>query len=242
MPTSRAAGPPRIGFDRYVRIEWIDAALSLAKDGGTSDELEAVLAFEITGKESLRKTKDILKRLVFSPFADNSAYISRGVGLHERGNRQSVLAFAWASAATCYPFFGSVVQNLGRLISVQGGCTPNEIHRRIAEHYGQRDGIERAVARVLQSLENWGLIKRIDGSKVYRASTQVEIHNDLLASWVCEGIVRAASRPVRSATLAGLPLLFPFRFSSTALYVLSQSPVVQTYKDGAGEQVFDVER
>jgi hypothetical protein len=59
-------------------------------------------------------------------------------------------------AIAAYPFFGKVAELIGRLTAIQGDCATAEIHRRMAETYGEREGTHRAANRVIQTQASWG--------------------------------------------------------------------------------------
>jgi hypothetical protein len=59
-------------------------------------------------------------------------------------------------AITTYPFFGRVAEIVGRLTALQGDCASAEVHRRMAEAYGEREGTRRMTNMVLQTQESWG--------------------------------------------------------------------------------------
>jgi hypothetical protein len=50
----------------------------------------------------------------------------------------------------------------GRLSSLQGDCAAAEVHRRMSELYGEREGTYRMTNMVLQSQANWGAIERVE--------------------------------------------------------------------------------
>ena len=76
-----------------------------------------------------------------------------------------IAALTWGMALATYPFFGKVAEIVGRLTALQGDCASAEVHRRMAEIFGEREGTRRMTNMVLQSQVNWGAIERVDKGK-----------------------------------------------------------------------------
>jgi hypothetical protein len=45
---------------------------------------------------------------------------------------------------------------VGRLSAIQGDCASAEVHRRMSETYGEREGTRRMTNMVIQSQASWG--------------------------------------------------------------------------------------
>ena len=202
---------PRIGFDRYVHADWCHEALRVAAGLSTLENLNQLVGQTLTGVESRRKTVDILKRLWISPYAHSTDFVARGVDLFKKqGDQATVKALNWGVAIATYPFFGKVSEITGRLFSLHDECTMNEIQRRMAETYGDRDGISRAVARVLQSQESWLVFNREEkGKRMLKGNTQT-VMNEMLIAWLLEAALRYAKKPLSISMLESMPLLYPF--------------------------------
>lgn len=140
-----------IGFDRYVQLDWCGLTLEAAIENKTTDDVKDQISRILSGTESRRKTFDILKRLWIQPIAGYEEFSKRGVELYRKNGVGLVSPLSWGSAMVTYPFFGKTAEITGRLLSIQGDCSIKEVQRRMAELYGDRDGIARAVSRVLQS-------------------------------------------------------------------------------------------
>ena len=154
-----------IGFDRYVQLDWCGLTLEAAIENKTIEYVKDSIANVLTGVESRRKTFDILKRLWLQPLPEHADFSKRGIELFQTGGAGLVAPLNWGCAMVTYPFFGKTAEITGRLLSIQGDCSIKEIQRRMAEIYGDRDGVARAVSRVLQSQENWGVIERVENGK-----------------------------------------------------------------------------
>jgi len=227
---------PLIGFDRYVELDWCREAFEVAVDKQTVTQLREIVAVALPGKESQRKTLDILKRLSTKPFPDLLQFITRGLQLYESGGQSFTLPLAWGCSIASYPFFGSTAQTTGRLLSLQGDCSIKEIQRRMAEAYGDRSGIERAVARVLQSQSNWCVLERDESEKRVNSKPPISIDDEKLTAWLIESAIRYADKSLSLTTLHSLPVLFPFKLNLSLAFVVSKSQNLELRSEGPGNQ------
>jgi hypothetical protein len=224
---------PRIGFDRFVQFDWALMALQVGSGTATLSELNDVVSIQLSGVESRRKTIDILKRLWISPFSTSEMFAQRGLALHHTLGDGVALPLTWGISISTYPFFGKVSDVMGRLFSLQGDCSIPEVQRRIAEIYGDRDGITRAVSRIIQTQINWNVIQRIDGSKRLIKSPSLLISNDDLTAWLIEAAIRYIGKPISVPTLQSLTVTYPFSIDRSLAYILSNSPVLELRTEGA---------
>jgi hypothetical protein len=227
---------PIIGFDRYVELAWSKAAIEIAIGLSEMPALQEVIALTLPGKESQRKAMDVLKRLWLKPFPGLKDFVERGRELYKKNPNASVLALTWGSAIASYSFFGKTAEIAGRLIAIQGDCSIKEIQRRMAEAYGERNGIERSVARVLQSQAAWGAFNRDESNKRIMKLAPVAIIDDELTAWLIEAVLRCTGKPISISSLQALPILFPFSFTQPLVYVISNSANLVLRSEGPSNQ------
>lgn len=227
---------PLIGFDRYVDIEWCRIALDAASTQSSIEVVRDQVATILPGIESQRKTLDVLKRLSTKPFEHVADFISRGIAIYKRLGRYVVLPLVWGASIASYPFFGKTSETTGRLLALQGDCSIKELQRRMAEQYGDRNGIERAVARVLQTQENWQVLTRDETAKRVIKRQAVSIDDDELTAWMIEAAVRYSGKPVSLPSLQSQPVLFPFTLTQPLGYVVSNSASLSLRAEGPSNQ------
>ncbi len=227
---------PLIGFDRFVDIEWCRAAFDAATNQNSIEAVRDLVATSLPGSESQRKTLDILKRLTTKPFEHLTDFIKRGVGIYKRIGRESVLPLVWGASIASYPFFGKTSETAGRLLSLQGDCSIKELQRRMAEQYGDRNGIERAVTRVLQSQASWEALTRDETAKRVIKPQASLIDDDELTAWLVEAAVRYTGKPVSIPSLQALPVLFPFTLTRPLAYLVSNSANLMLQSEGPSNQ------
>jgi len=228
---------PLIGFDRFVDIVWCRGAFDAATTQSSIEVVRAQVATMLPGSESQRKTLDILKRLSTKPFEHLNDFIDRGISIYKKWGEVSVLPLAWGASIASYPFFGKTAETTGRLLSLQGDCSIKELQRRMAEQYGDRTGIERAVSRVLQSQASWQALTRDETAKRVIKLDAILVEDDELTAWLIEAAVRYAGRPVSVTSLQSLPVLFPFSLTRPLAYVVSNSSNLSIRSEGPSNQL-----
>lgn len=227
---------PLIGFDRYVDIEWCRSTLDAAATNSSIDAVRDQVAAMLPGIESQRKTLDILKRLSTKPFEHLADFIGRGIAIYKRLGQDMVLPLVWGASIASYPFFGKTSETAGRLLALQGDCSIKELQRRMAEQYGDRSGIERAVTRVVQTQSSWQALARDETAKRITKRQAVLIDNDELAAWLIEAAVRYADKSIPVASLSSMPVLFPFTLTCPLAYVIAGSENLTLLSEGPSNQ------
>jgi hypothetical protein len=227
---------PLIGFDRFVDIEWCRGALDAAATQGSIELVRPQIATMLPGSESQRKTLDILKRLSTKPFDHLVDFIGRGIAIYKRHGGRMALPLVWGASIASYPFFGKTAETAGRLLALQGDCAIKELQRRMAEQYGDRSGVERAVMRVLQSQASWHALARDGAAKRIIKPDTIFIDDDELTAWLVEAAVRYIGKPVSVPSLQSLPVLFPFAFTRPLAYVASNSSSLILRSEGPSNQ------
>jgi len=225
-----------IGFDRYVQLDWCGLTLETATETITNEDVKAQIAVILKGLVSRRKTFDILKRLWLYPLPEFAEFSKKGIELYRANGADLVAPLNWGCAMVTYPFFGKTAEITGRLFSIQGDCSIKEVQRRMAEIYGERDGVARAVSRVLQSQENWGMIERVEKGKRLVRKAPVRVVNDQLVTWLIEAVLRYTGKAIPVATLQSMAVIYPFLFDRPLGYLASNSATLEVRSEGPSNQ------
>ena len=227
---------PKIGFDRFIQLDWAAKALDIRAGQARPDELDALLDAAELSVAAKKKTRTVLNRLWLEPRPDLLNYSERGIAIRTRYPTIQAAALCWGMAVAAYPFFGKVAELVGRLSAIQGDCTSSELHRRMSESYGEREGTRRMTNMVVQSQSSWGAVERVEkGKRVIRLAPTV-IDNDEITAWLIEAAVRYAGKPVSVPSLQSLPVLFPFIFSQSLAYLVSKSANLILQSEGPSNQ------
>lgn len=152
---------PQIGFDRYIQLDWAACALAVRAGACPMADLSALLESSHTGAAAKKKTRTVLNRLWLDPRPDLVDLANRGVEIYLGNMNPPVFALTWGMAIATYPFFGRVAEIVGRLTALQGDCASSEVHRRMAEIYGEREGTRRMTNMTLNLSQIGG---RLSGS------------------------------------------------------------------------------
>jgi hypothetical protein len=234
--SKRRSDHPQIGFDRFIPLAWAELALDVRRGVAAMETMESLLETEQPGIASRKKTRSVLKGLWLEPRPDLADFAERGVAIAGDGKGAQVSALCWGMAVAAYPFFGTVAEIVGRLSALQGDCTTAEIHRRIAEVYGQRETAYRAANRVIQTQADWQALERLDRGRRLVRRPAWAVEQDRLSIWLVEAAARYAGKPLPVTGLQALPVLYPFRLGGSLTYLASSSPAVRLVSEGPRAQ------
>ena len=228
---------PQIGFDRFIQLDWATTALRIRAGVATIEDLMEVLDSSHAGPAAKKKTKTVLNRLWLEPRPDLVDFADRGVQIYRDAPDTTAPGLIWGMALATYPFFGRVAEIVGRLTALQGDCTSAEVHRRMAEIYGEREGTRRMTNMVLQSQANWAAIERVDNGKRIVRKKAIDLHGSPVAAWLAEGCLRYSGRALPVANIESSPIIYPFILGGSTIYLLSKERAFEMRVDGAGNQV-----
>ncbi|HWP00175.1 MAG TPA: hypothetical protein VNL74_06045 [Methylococcus sp.] len=247
---------PQIGFDRFIPLEWAAAALRVRAKLGTLDELNTLLDAAGLGVAARKKTRTVLNRLWLEPRPELADFAERGVAIFKADPSVPIAALTWGMAIATYPFFGKVAELVGRLSALQGDCASAEVHRRMSETYGEREGTYRMTNMVLQSQVSWGAIERVeinlpgailDGAAGPEGATSrdgrrkgkrlvrpkpIVVSNEHAVAWMVEAALRYLGKAVSVPTLSSLAVLYPFVLDSPVALVIANSKTLELRAEG----------
>ena len=227
---------PRIGFDRYIARDWATTAMKVRAGLAQLEDVEALLDAAGLGVAARTKTRTVLKRLWLEPRIELLDFANRGAAIFKASPDVPVAALHWGMAVATYPFFGKVAELIGRLSALQGDCASAEIHRRMSETYGEREGTYRMTNMVIQSQAGWGALERAEKGKRVSRLAPIVIENDQLTEWLIEATLRYADKPLAISSLQSQPVLFPFNLVRPLAYIASNSERLTVRTEGASNQ------
>ncbi|MGM0562677.1 MAG: hypothetical protein ACQETX_16635 [Pseudomonadota bacterium] len=228
---------PKIGFDRYIALDW--SALALRVKAGFRDEEELFQLLEEThpGLAARKKTRTILNRLWLQPRPELEDFSERAVSLYREAPDTPLAALTWGMTIATYPFFGKVAEILGRLFALQNECKSSEVHRRMSELFGEREGTKRMTNMILQSQADWGAIERLSNGQKLVQSRRMQLEQPTLIGWLVEAALRYTERPIPLAGVGNAAILYPFDLGARLAYVISNTSTLEISNDAAGKQL-----
>ncbi len=227
---------PQIGFDRFIQLDWMTAAVKVRAGIASIDELNELLDAAGLGVAARKKTRTVLNRLWLEPRPELVEFANRGIEIYKANLEVSIPALSWGMAIATYPFFGKVAEVVGRLSALQGDCASAEVHRRMSEIYGEREGTYRMTNMVLQSQASWGAIERVEKGKRLVRRTPIALTNDRAVAWLVEAALRYTGKAVSVPTLQSMAVIYPFVLDQPLAYVVSNSPSLELRTEGSSNQ------
>lgn len=228
---------PKIGFDRFIRLDWAAAALRIRAGVTDLKELTDLLDTTHPGAPARKKTRTVLNRLWLEPRTDLADFADRGAGIYRAELATPISALNWGMAIATYPFFGKVAEIVGRLTFLQGDCASAEVHRRMAEVYGEREGTLRMTNMVVQTQASWGAVVRVENGKRLVRMPKVALEDPDAIAWLAEACVRYAGRSISLAALGSSPVVYPFEINNSLSYVISNTQELELRTNSMGNQV-----
>jgi hypothetical protein len=228
---------PRLGLDRNLRLAWLDTAAAVAARHLSTTDTQAALMAALEGQvpgttpQSGRgKTVTVLRRIWFNVPASAEGLRDRALTLLAEGDADDRLALHWGMLLATHPFFVDVVAVIGRLLTIQGTFERVHVLRRLAERWGDKSTIARAVPRILSSQLEWGVLRLRGEEFIGPGKKRVVLpsHAALLAEAV---VLSSPGHTTSLQSLMGAPTLFPFDVSSATEW-LRRSEQFRIHREG----------
>lgn len=192
----------KIGFDRFLALEWADYAIELFLNTEPHTVkyalLKEFLHSEIPGDVSAEKTSYQLKRMWLNEGDEFQRLRVRAAELLKRENTFAQSIFHLGLAINVFPVFKETCKRLGELSRVQEIINRKNVIDRVSQTYLYPSSIPRTVSRVIQTLEDWKLVE------VHKKDVRLQemrIENVEVGSWVVHALLssqRRAEMPLSS--------------------------------------------
>lgn len=234
-----------IGFDRKIRLDWLNATADWAAHGlsipDIRERLKQLLDGHVAGSgpHSARgKTMTVLLHVwvlvpeALAPLRDD------GLALLRVRSGRDRLPLHWGMCVATYPFFRDVAATTGRLLSLQGTAALSHIVRRMTESWGERSTLIRAVRRVVRSFVDWGVLVETNEKGIFAPAPKVSVAGcDGVGPWLLEaGISNHEKRPYQFRSVVTAASFFPFELALTPRDAGS-SPRLEIYRQGLDEDM-----
>jgi hypothetical protein len=239
----------RLGFDRTIALEWLDATAAKVADGASDAEVRTylmeVLKGEVAGTGAhgaIGKTVTVLSHIwsrVPPECAPLRARALRALPTVEAPDR---LALHWAMAMATYPFFSDAAAVVGRVLRLQGEVSLPAVTRRLAAQWGDRSTMARAVPRVVSSMAQWRALQGTGRRGMYRPTLPPRSVAGPLAEVLVEALLLDLNgRSLPLTHLETHPAFFPFSIRLTA-HELRRSRLFALHRQGLDTDVIELAR
>lgn len=205
-----------LGFDWKIQLRWMDHTAARVAAGISPSELRQHLDrylqddHEVELSPTARsKAITVLSHLWCEVPEDAKPLRARSVRVLGDVLPEERIGIHWAMCLGTYPFFGDVAAATGTLLSLQHEVELKSVRRRVAEKWGERSTVRRAVGIVLGTMRDWGVLEET-GKGRSRPTGKLALPADV-SSLIVEGLLlsfRLSSMPTTDAR--NHPAVFPF--------------------------------
>lgn len=211
-----------LGFDRKIALSWLDDTLQLAAEGlspaDIRDRLDAVLEGQVAGtthNSARGKTKTVLMHIWVNVPRPAVTLRDKAIELANSLAPDQRVALHWGMCIATYPLFLDVATTTGRLLQMQDEIPLAQVQRRIADTWGERSTLTRAVQRVLRNFVDWDVLQDAKSSGTYTAAPKIDLAQSIpLELWLLEAFMVGNNLEIREfKDILAAPCLFPFHMS-----------------------------
>ena len=229
-----------IGFNRNIKLDWLDAAAAFCLESDDADDLRKrlrpIIAEEIKSTPNIRKTIAILLNIWL--MSDNDIPELRETARHLFFATVSTSDRVWLHyglTMIVYPFFREAVTAIGQLSKYEETITTAAVRGKLFAELGELGSIKEAAGRVVFSLRDWSILADAEERNEYIPEYRNFIASSLdIELWMLACALNA--HPVDQipfADLLHLPALFPFKFTVT-IHDLRQANWFEVQRQGLG--------
>ncbi len=238
----------RIGFDRTIAAEWLDAAVARAMTGEAPEatrkflwDFLADVELGETHNSGRGKTLTVLTR-IWEDVPEQAEPLKRAAlkcVAATTGNRR--LAVHWAMVARTHPFFFDVATHVGKLLKLHGQASRSQIKRRMTETWGDRSTLERTIQHVLRSMAQWGLLRKGEEPGSLIGPPQRVCINDDVGQLLLHSVLLGHGKGLPFSHLLDHPALFPFAVYATARD-LTRNPIFRVQRQSDQSDFVELHR
>ncbi len=222
IESARPRDKGMIGYNRTVKLEWLNETLDLFLAGKPDADIYEALRERLKDELSVgsaaqrgsrEKTITLLMKTWVRVPPPLRALRQDGIHLVKGMRRSERLPLHWGMTMAVYPFWRVVADVTGRLFRLQGTAAPMQVQRRVKELLGEREAVARSARYVLRAFADWGVIVDADARKSdYAPAASIPLTDSKLAVWLMESAVISAPNAASDfRSLVNAPCLFPFQ-------------------------------
>jgi hypothetical protein len=242
----------KIGIKQTIRLEWIEEAYQLVKQGLSEKEirqnLKKIISMQtgsglsdVRGSTSTDQVVNILVN-IWSKLSPPTLPIRQELLVEEKEDRGSIVIRNWIMISVAYPFWNQTATIIGRLSGFQVQFTHQQVIQRLKEQYGDRSTIERYGRYVIRSFKEWGLIVDTPNRGYYKLPEKVQVKTLQLAALLLESEMIAKQRKyITYSEALAIPAVFAFSLANFTIDQIVRSSSRLKSSQQAFEQVINIE-
>ena len=204
-----------VGLSRAIKIEWLNKTVNLVLDGMAPENIKEALndyiGFEISSKDNIRKSRDILMNLWVYPFEDEKANQIRQQALDViRNGSEDKQAMHWCMLLLCYPVFVDVTGMVGKLCAMQDTFSLSWLKDKMFEEWGERTTLFHSLDKIMQTLRQIGAVNSKGGNyTINHYEINDEETKKILLKTILALKMQAYYEP---SELSNIAQMFPFEY------------------------------
>jgi hypothetical protein len=181
-----------VGADRFLALKWANYAFELFQTNQDEDylyrSLRAYLDSEIEGDVTSRKTSNHLKSLWLTKDDPYQPLRLAALSIPHASHPKFLPFLHLGVAMNVFPIYRETLRAIGTLDRVINPIPKQAVVERVLENFGNTSSIPRAVARIIQTLEDWGFIEIEPKSLMLK---RIELKEQKTAAWLITALVMA---------------------------------------------------
>jgi hypothetical protein len=228
----------RIGFDRHIKLDWLDTMAGVVKKESDIDkirlDMHSYFEKEFPLYEARRKTITVLLRIWYKVPKEHLDIRNRGLELLPNLEQKDRIWIHWGLILLAFPFVRDISTYLSRCFSLNDICSILEVTRKMEESWGYRTTMKRALDRVIQSFGNWDIIAKDEKSGIIQPKNRLSSNNKHLNLWLLEAILLAEeNHSIPFDQINKIPSAFPFEFSLNYSEILESNRFIANQITGS---------
>lgn len=190
-----------IGFNRHLESDWLAQTASWVANDISGNELKQKIDELLSPAFTSQVAKDKTRNLLFGIWSKLPKHIpdsfQKSAANLLMENSELNLVFHWGMMLAKYPFFKSVVEQIGKLTKLNDSFIYSQLEQRITETYGDTSTIKRSMQFVVRTLMNLELLAN-PKQGVYQLRKPISVTKPEIKAWLVEASIYSESVTSRS--------------------------------------------
>jgi len=207
-----------VGFDRKIKLEWLDALADRVAQDHDPARLRAylhdILRADHPAETARGKTVTVLMRIWALVPPEHHHIREQAIELLRSVSSRDRVWLHWGMCLMAYPLFNDSATSIGRLLKLQDDFTLGQLHRRLIQSWGERATVNRAYQRVIRSIVDWHTLADTGVKGHFATAPQLTTRSKKLQVWLLKASHLAQGKEmVEANALLTLPSSYPFKIT-----------------------------